>query len=365
MKLNSLKLFDGFLFSDLKYLMAYSIPLTAIFGFYMGGYWLLTTPIYIFLIIPISEHLLTFLKIDDLEKGRINKSTHWIFDLMLYINIPLVYGILIYALIFFKNKDILSVEYIMGILSVGLVVVSNGINVAHELCHRSKKYEKFLGKFLLIPSLYMHFYLEHNFGHHLKVATNEDPVTAKYNQPLYSFWISAIKGEILSAIEIQRKRLDKNNLSFFSIYNDMFWYAIIQFLYILIVFTFFTFQGLIFILSVALFSILMFECVNYIEHYGLLRKKLSNGRYERVTDMHSWNSNHILGRIVLYELTRHSDHHRISVTKYQNLKSIDKSPQLPFGYPTSILLSFIPVLWFKIMNPRVPKQMFKIETNNN
>ena len=104
----------------------------------------------------------------------------------------------------------------------------------------------------------MHFYLEHNFGHHLKVATNEDPVTAKYNQPLYSFWISAIKGEILSAIEIQSKRLDKNNLSFFSVYNDMFWYAIIQFLYILIVFTFFTLQGLIFVLSVALFSILMF-----------------------------------------------------------------------------------------------------------
>ena len=85
MKPNSLKLFDGFLFSDLKYLMAYSIPLTAIFGFYMGGYWLFTTLIYIFLIIPITEHLLTFLKIDDLEKGRINKSSHWIFDLMLYI----------------------------------------------------------------------------------------------------------------------------------------------------------------------------------------------------------------------------------------------------------------------------------------
>ena len=98
---------------------------------------------------------------------------------------------------------------IVSILTVGLLVGTNGINVAHELCHRSKNYEKFLGKFLLIPSLYMHFYLEHIFGHHLNVATKEDPVTAKYNQPLYSFWISAIKGEILSAIEIQKKRLDK------------------------------------------------------------------------------------------------------------------------------------------------------------
>ena len=104
----------------------------------------------------------------------------------------------------------------------------------------------------------------------------------------------------------------------------------------------------------------MFETVNYIEHYGLLRKKLNSGRYERVQEKHSWNSNHILGRIVLYELTRHSDHHRSSTIEYQNLKSIDNSPQLPFGYPTSILISFMPVLWFKIMNPRIPKEMISI-----
>ena len=364
MKINSLKLFDGFLFGDLKYLMAYSIPLTAIFGLFMGGYWLLITPLYIFLIIPVVEHILTFFKIDELEKGRASKSTHWIFDLMLYVNIPLVYGILIYSLIFLNNNDLFSFEFFAGIISIGSVVVSNGINVAHELCHRNKKYEKLLGKFLLIPSLYMHFYLEHNFGHHLNVATKEDPVTAKYNQPLYSFWISAIKGEIISAIEIQKNRLQKNNFSFFSIYNDMLWYAIIQFIYLLVVFTVFSFQGLIFVFSVAIFSILMFECVNYIEHYGLLRKKLLSGRYERVTDIHSWNSNHILGRIVLYELTRHSDHHRTSATKFQNLKSIDESPQLPYGYPTSILLSFIPILWFKIMNPRVPRHMLELTTNN-
>ena len=142
MKINSLKLFDGFLLSDLKYLMAYSIPLTAIFGLFMGGYWLLITPLYIFLIIPVVEHILTFFKIDELEKGRASKSTHWIFDLMLYVNIPLVYGILIYSLIFLKNNYLFSFEFFAGIISIGSVVVSNGINVAHELCHRNKKYEK-------------------------------------------------------------------------------------------------------------------------------------------------------------------------------------------------------------------------------
>ena len=258
----------------------------------------------------------------------------------------------------------MSIEFLGSLLSMGLVMASNGINVAHELCHRTKTPERFLGKFLLIPSLYMHFYLEHNYGHHLKVATKEDPVTAKYNEPIYIFWISAIKGELLGAIKIQKNRLLKNNTSFLSFYNDMFWYGIIQLSYMLLVFILFGPKGLIFCLLAALFSVLMFESVNYIEHYGLLRKKLSSGRYERVQERHSWNSNHIFGRIVLYELTRHSDHHRIAETEYQNLKSINNSPQLPFGYPTSILLSFIPVLWFKIMNPRVPKDMYELSIKN-
>lgn len=362
--MKNLKLSNRFLLSDLKYFMAYSIPLSAIVGIYMQGFWLLITPVYIYILIPVVEQLLTLFKLNKIETQRDKKSTHWLFDVMLYLNIPLVFLILIYALINIKNHDFFSVEFIAGILTVGLVIVSNGINVAHELCHRTKTFEKYFGKFLLIPSLYMHFYLEHNFGHHLNVATPDDPVTAKFNQPIYSFWISAMKGEFISAIEIQKKRLKENNISFFSLYNDMFWYAIIQFVYLLVVLILFSFKGFIFAISAAIFSILMFECVNYIEHYGLLRKKLSSGRYERVTDNHSWNSNHILGRIVLYELTRHSDHHRISVTKFQNLKSIDKSPQLPFGYPTSILLTFIPVLWFKLMNPRVPKDMYELSINN-
>ena len=355
-----LKFFNGFLLSDFKYLMAYSIPLTALIGFYLGGYWLFTTPFYIFVIIPTVEFVLTRYGIDELETIRAEKGIHWLFDIMLYLNILIVFGLLIYSLTKIVSYEFMSIEFLGSLLSMGLVMASNGINVAHELCHRTKTPERFLGKFLLIPSLYMHFYLEHNYGHHLKVATKEDPVTAKYNEPIYIFWISAIKGELLGAIKIQKNRLLKNNTSFLSFYNDMFWYGIIQLSYMLLVFILFGPKGLIFCLLAALFSVLMFESVNYIEHYGLLRKKLSSGRYERVQERHSWNSNHIFGRIVLYELTRHSDHHRIAETEYQNLKSINNSPQLPFGYPTSILLSFIPVLWFKIMNPRVPKDMYEL-----
>ena len=359
-----LKLSKGFLLSDFKYLMAYSIPLTALFGLYFGGYWLFTTPFYIFVIIPTVELILTRYGVDELETHRAEKGIHSLFDLMLYLNIIIVFGLLIYSLTKIITFEYFSIEFLGSLLSMGLVMASNGINVAHELCHRTKTLERFLGKFLLIPSLYMHFYLEHNYGHHLKVATKEDPVTAKYNEPIYTFWISAIKGELLGAIKIQKNRLKRNNNSFFSIYNDMFWYGIIQLLYILLVFILFGLKGLIYCLLAALFSVLMFESVNYIEHYGLLRKKLSSGRYERVQERHSWNSNHIFGRIVLYELTRHSDHHRIAETEYQNLNSIDHSPQLPYGYPTSILLSFIPVIWFKLMNPRVPRDMYELSLKN-
>ena len=352
-------------FRDLKYLMAYSIPLSAIIGLTTEGFFYFLTPIYIFIGIPVVEAILTFLKLDDKFKGRSSKEIHWIFNCMLYINIFLVYGVLTYALIKSISINIISLDFLGILFTVGLVIVSNGINVAHELCHRSNSFEKFLGKFLLIPSLYMHFYLEHNFGHHLNVATADDPVTARYNEPLYSFWISAVFGELNGAIKIQRKRLKNNNLSFFSIQNDMLWYGIIQFLFVLSGFIIFGLKGLILITVSAIIAILMFESVNYIEHYGLLRKKLESGRYERVQEKHSWNSNHILGRIVLYELTRHSDHHRSSTIEYQNLKSIDKSPQLPFGYPTSILISFIPVLWFKIMNPRIPREMMSLAVKSN
>ena len=235
MNKSDLKLFNGFLFTDFKYLMAYSIPLTALIGIYFGGYWLFLTPAYIFVIIPIVEWVLTTLGIDELETKRSEKAIHWIFDTMLYLNIPIVFGLLFFSLKKIIIHDYFSLEFIASLITVGLVIVSNGINVAHELCHRTKTFERFLGKFLLIPSLYMHFYLEHNFGHHLNVATKEDPVTAKYNEPIYSFWISAIRGELLSAIKIQKNRLSKKKISFFSVYNDMFWYAIIQLSYLFLI----------------------------------------------------------------------------------------------------------------------------------
>jgi alkane 1-monooxygenase len=199
----------------------------------------------------------------------------------------------------------------------------------------------------------MHFYIEHNFGHHKNVATPEDPASAKKNQTVYGFWFTSIWGQIKSANRIQKELLAHRNRGFFSLYNDLFWYGLIQMCYLIVLYVLFGINGVLFGALVALVSVLMLETINYIEHYGLKRKKVSDHRYERVLPIHSWNSNHIIGRLVLYELTRHSDHHHRAGKKYQILENKTDSPQLPWGYPTSMLVALMPPLWFYWINPRL------------
>ncbi len=342
---------------DLKYLAAFTLPVSAVISFYYQGYWSYFTPFYAFVIIPILELLLPQDSSNLNENEREAKKYKPFFDWLLYLNVPVVYGLLVYALWLVSTHSVSNTEIIGLTLSLGIILGTNGINVAHELGHRLKSKERYLGKLLLLPSLYMHFYIEHNFGHHVNAATHEDPATAKYNQTVYSFWITSVIRQYINAWKLQQKLLKQNSTHVFSPKNDMFWYLIIQLAYLLGILLIFGQTGLLFALGAALVGFLLLETVNYIEHYGLLRKKLPSGRYERVQEVHSWNSNHVVGRIVLYELTRHSDHHYKSSKKYQILDYYDSSPQMPYGYPTSMVMSFLPPLWFKVMNPRIPVEM--------
>jgi len=342
---------------DLKYLAAFSIPLVAVIGIYFKGPLAYLTPFYAFVMIPVMELIFpmdtTNLTSEDVQ----SKLEQKIFDWLLYLNLPVVYGLVFFGLYQVTSTPIETYELVGMMLSVGIVLGVNGINVAHELGHRQTTNERFLGKALLLPSQYMHFYIEHNFGHHLHAATPEDPATARYNQSVYAFWMTSIFRQYVKSWIIQKKLLKNNEKRFFSVKNDMVWYVLLQIGYLLIVFLFFGSVGLLFAICSAIIGILLLESVNYIEHYGLLRLKTKSGRYERVKEMHSWNSNHVIGRIVLYELTRHSDHHYKSSKKYQVLDCHDESPQMPFGYPTSVVLALIPPLWFRIMNKRVPRTM--------
>jgi len=342
---------------DLKYLSALTVPLSAVIGLYLKGSWLFITPIYIFVFVPILELLLKEKNDDFSDSERASRSINPVFDWLLYLNVPIVYGLLIWSLIEVSLYGFETYEFIGLVLSVGIVLGGNGINVGHELGHRQASKERFIAKVLLLPSLYMHFYIEHNFGHHLHAATKEDPATARYKQSLYSFWITSTIRQYFSAWKIQMQLLYNHKLPFLSIRNDMFWFLILQTIYLITVFLIFGKVALLFAVLAAITAFLLLETVNYIEHYGLLRKKKNSGRYERFKEIHSWNSNHVIGRILLYELTRHSDHHYRTSKKYQVLECHDESPQLPYGYPTSMVLAMFPPLWFSIMNKHVPREM--------
>ena len=338
--------------SDLKYLMSYTIAIVTIVGILLGGGYTYMTVIYAFVFIPALEMLLKESNEEMSDEVKKNRSMDIFFDILLYLNIPLVFSI------FFLSLNLLlysssSFEIVVIIASTSIMMATNGINVAHELGHRKSFFSRTCSKLLLMPSQYMHFYIEHNFGHHVNVWTAEDPATAKYKQSLYSFWITSVIGQYIGAWKLQLKLLKISKYKFFSIKNDMMFYVIFQLMFIYLIYFNYGITVTIYSLIISVISFLFLETINYIEHYGLSRKKDKNGRYERVKTIHSWNSNHVVGRLVLYELTRHSDHHFISSKKYQVLESIDESPQLPYGYPTSILLSMVPPLWFKIMNPRV------------
>lgn len=342
---------------DLKYLTAFIIPVMAIVGLSLRGYWSFLTPVVGFILVPILETLMPVNTRNLSESEASSKAKNVLFDMLLYLNVPLIFGLVGWFLWSLSWAEYSTMELIGLTFSLGVAMGSNGINVAHELGHRENRWEKTLGKLLLIPTLNMHFYVEHNFGHHVRVGTAEDPASAKYNQSVYAFWFVSIPGQYVSAWQIQKDLLQRKGAGFFSVYNDMLWYTIFQLVYLAAVWFFYGSTALIIALVLSVTAILLLETINYIEHYGLSRSKTESGRYERVQEIHSWNSNHVLGRMMLYELTRHSDHHHRASKKYQLLDYHEISPQLPYGYPTSMVLAMVPPLWFTIMNKRIPIEM--------
>ena len=274
---------------DLKYLFAYTVPISVYISFMSTGIWTYSTVFYVFILLPILDFLLGESKENFSKEDASHQNKKWIFDIMLYFNIPIIFGLLYIVFSSFQSNVYNVFETVGLAFSTGLLLSINGINVAHELGHRKPYYERFLSKLLYMPCLYMHFYIEHNFGNHLHVATPEDGDTAKYNQSVYSFWFTSVTKQYFDACKNQKTLLKTKNISFISIKNDMIWYHLIQPLYLFVIYYLFSFEVMIFALAVGIISFLFLECINYIEHYGLQRQKLASGRYERVQPHHSWN----------------------------------------------------------------------------
>ncbi len=238
------------------------------------------------------------------------------------------------------------------VLTAGIV---NGIsiNTAHELGHKREAVERWLSKIALAPTAYGHFYVEHNRGHHVRVATREDPASARLGESFWAFWPRTVAGSLRSAWRLETRRFRVRKRSPWTWRNDVLnaWAMTAVLAAVLIgvfgarVVPFLVLQ------AVAGFSLL--EVVNYLEHYGLCRQRTAAGRYEKVTPRHSWNSDRVVTNIFLFQLQRHSDHHANPVRRYQALRSFEESPQLPGGYASMVVLALITPLWRRVMDPKV------------
>lgn len=340
---------------DIKYLIAYTAPILAFWGLWKGGVWTGSAVYLGFIVIPTLEMLLPASTDNFSEQDESKRLSQQFFDWLLYLHIPILYALLFYFFSLVAGGTYSVGELIGMTASVGFIIGAFGINVAHELGHRPNWVEQRMASALLLPALYMHFTIEHNHGHHKNVGTDADPSSAKKGEAVYAFWWRSVSGVYRNAWQIQMRQLQREQQSFWSWKNQMLWFTVAEVSYLALIGLYFGGLALGLGIAAAVFGFLLLETVNYIEHYGLRRRRLPSGRYEQVRPRHSWNSNHELGRIFLYELTRHSDHHFKATRKYQVLRHFEESPQLPAGYPASMLLSLVPPLWFKVADQQIER----------
>jgi len=337
----------------LKYLTVFTAVATGLISITQHGWLTFATPLYAFFLVPLFE---LFVPVDEknlsaAEEEMIKNDP--IYDFLVYAIVPLQWSMIILYLFTIQDPTLTALETVGRTLSLGVGCGALGINVAHELGHRVNKNEQVMAKILLLSSLYMHFFIEHNRGHHKNVSTDEDPASSRYGESLYAFIPRSMIMGYISAWKIEAKQMRKEGRSVLSIHNEMIQYQFIQAGLLVAIFLIFGLMPMLYFWIAATIGAISLEIVNYIEHYGLRRKKTGENSYERTMPIHSWNSSHVLGRLMLFELSRHSDHHYKASRKYQVLKHYEEAPQMPTGYPGMMLLSTIPPLWFYVMHKRI------------
>ena len=327
--MNSLKPFHFFTF-----LIFTAVSFLVIEG---DSSWRYAALVFVFIIVPVLDYILGLSKANPEPDETVRLKSALIWAPALYVYVLTHFMILCLALS--KAAGLSYWNIIILALSVGLYTGGLGITVAHELCHKKEKIHRKLADILLATVWYGHFAVEHIRGHHLTVATPSDPATARRGESVYRFLPRTLLGSLNHAFELDKK-------------------AVVQSLLLSVAFTlgifyFYGLKGLGLFLIQALVAVLLLELVNYVEHYGLVREQLGNGRYEKVLPAHSWNSSHFFSNSLLFNLQRHSDHHASAQLPYVALKHHETAPQLPTGYPGMILLSLIPPLWFLVMDRRL------------
>lgn len=344
----------------LKFFYAFEVPALVVIGIYLAGWWNFLAIGFAFLLLPLIDQYVgintTNVRPEDTQV--VGNAFYYRFVTYVWVYVQLAvlgWGTYVVA------KGYLQTWYEWAGFLIGFSLVTGGIGitVAHELGHKKSKLERFYSKLLLMTVCYMHFYIEHNRGHHVRVATPEDPATARKNENFYAFWFRSVFVGYAHAWKLEKERFAKKGLPSWHYRNEMVWFAILPILFCAAIAIAFSPSGTInwnipiFFFAQSVLAFTLLELVNYVEHYGIVRKLNNLGKYERVNPLHSWNSSHMISNFFLFQLQRHSDHHANAIKRYQVLDHYDESPQLPFGYPTMILIALVPPLWFAMMNPRL------------
>lgn len=338
----------------MKYFSVYITPFVVLVSLNSTNYWSYFALFFVFGLVPFVDF---FTKEDNTNLNPAEEAkarTNPLYDWIIYGLVPMQYLILGYFLHQISSTDQNLIIKIGWTTAYGIACGVLGINAAHELGHRSKAYEKVMSQMLLLTSLYLHFYIEHNRGHHKNVATPVDPASSRKGETVYAFYIRSIFKGWQSAWELEAKRLNHDPKLVWSSKNQMLVFQGSQLALIVLIYTMYDWKTTLFFIGGAFMGIILLETVNYIEHYGLQRIQKGD-KYERTLPAHSWNSNHPIGRLLLLELSRHSDHHYLASKKYQLLQHHDHSPQMPTGYPGMMLLSLVPPLWFYVVHRQLSR----------
>jgi len=338
----------------LPFYVAYVIPTSALAAVAWGGLWSWSTAVLIFVITPGLDIVLGHNRRNPAyEEPGPPARRDLVFDLALWLWVPTQVAIVTWAIVKVSSAPMPAPDLIGLVISVGLSSGAGGINVAHELMHRGGRIERALGEILMTAAVYPHFCIEHILGHHRNVATPGDPASAHFGESVFRFLPRTLWGSLVSAWRIETDRVRRSGRGLLFLADRRLRYPFVLAAVFAGLVAVAGWRGAAFWVLQGLVAILLLEVINYIEHYGLERRRLESGRWEPVGPQHSWNASQRLTNCYLFNLQRHADHHEHASRPYWLLRHVPDSPQLPAGYATMCLTALVPPVWRRIMDPRV------------
>ena len=315
-------------------------------------FWLWLSPLFFYFGIPLLDALIGEDPSNPPESEVPALEADPYYRWITYLLVPVLWASFIAICVFVASQPLSATGLLAMIINTG-GGLGFAINLGHEMGHKKSTLERWLAKLALAPACYGHFYIEHNRGHHRDVATPVDPASSRMGESIYRFVLREMPGGFRRAWQLERERLARCGKSPWSLDNEVLQPALISLALYGALVAALGWQILPFLLLSAFWGAFQLTSANYLEHYGLLRRKLENGRYEVCKPHHSWNSNHLFSNWALFHLQRHSDHHAHPTRRYQSLRNFPDLPRLPSGYFGMYLLAYVPPLWFRLMNPRL------------